>query len=114
MAGSVQEHVGDMAGMVMDQTKRAPGQLQQMIEENPLITAALAATLGGVIGLALPSTQVENQLMGSARSQVMDRAHGGHQRDVGEGAGRRSGGSIYRHRAGARAGADRLTRVAHR
>ena len=74
LAGSTQEHVGDMAGAVMDQTRRTPGQLQRMIQEKPLMAAAVAGSLGAVVGLWLPSTQVESQLMGSTRAQVMDRA----------------------------------------
>jgi ElaB/YqjD/DUF883 family membrane-anchored ribosome-binding protein len=74
MASSVQEHVGDMAGAVMDQTQRAPGQLQSLIQERPLTAAAVAASLGAAVGLWLPSTQVENRLMGEASEQVMDRA----------------------------------------
>jgi ElaB/YqjD/DUF883 family membrane-anchored ribosome-binding protein len=74
LAGSTQEHVGDMAGAVMDQTRRTPGQLQRMIQEKPLMAAAVAGSLGAVVGLWLPTTQMESQLMGSARGQVMDRA----------------------------------------
>jgi len=74
MADTVQEHVGDFAGAVKDRTVRAPGQLQRMMEENPLLTAALAVSLGGVVGLALPSTHAEDQLLGSTRDQVMGRA----------------------------------------
>jgi ElaB/YqjD/DUF883 family membrane-anchored ribosome-binding protein len=74
MASSVQEHVGDMAGTVMDQTQRAPGQIQRLIQERPLTAAAVAASLGAAVGLWLPPTQVENQLMGTANEQVMSRA----------------------------------------
>ena len=74
LAGSTQEHVSDMAGAVMDHTQRAPGQLQRMIQEKPLMAAAVAGSLGAMVGLWLPSTQVESQLMGSTRAQVMDRA----------------------------------------
>ena len=69
LAGSVQEHVGDMAGAVMDQTQRAPGQLQRMIQEQPLMAAAVAGSLGAAVGLWLPPTQVENQLMGAANGR---------------------------------------------
>jgi ElaB/YqjD/DUF883 family membrane-anchored ribosome-binding protein len=74
LAGSTQEHVGDMAGAVMDQTRRTPGQIQRMIQEKPLMAAAIAGSLGAVVGLWLPPTEVESHLMGSARGQVMDRA----------------------------------------
>jgi len=74
MAGSAQEHVSDMAGTVVDQTRRAPGQLQRMIQEKPLMAAAVAGSLGAVVGLWLPPTQVETRLMGGASGQVMGRA----------------------------------------
>ena len=73
LVGSAQERVGDMADTVMHQTQRAPGQLQRMIDRNPLMTAAVAASLGAAVGLWLPTTQVEHQLMGKAHDQAMDR-----------------------------------------
>jgi len=45
-----------------------------MIQERPMMSAALAASLGAAVGLWLPPTQVENRLMGSAHEQVMGRA----------------------------------------
>jgi ElaB/YqjD/DUF883 family membrane-anchored ribosome-binding protein len=63
-----------MAGTVMDQTQRAPGQIQRMIQDRPLTAAAVAASLGAAVGLWLPPTQAENRLMGAAHEQVMSRA----------------------------------------
>jgi ElaB/YqjD/DUF883 family membrane-anchored ribosome-binding protein len=74
MAGSVQEHVSDMAGTVMEKSQRAPGQLQRMVQERPLTAAVVAASLGAAVGLWLPPTQVENQLLGKTNEQVMGRA----------------------------------------
>ena len=74
LASSAQEHVSDMAGTVMDQTQRAPGQIQRLIQERPLTAAAVAASLGAAVGLWLPPTQVENQLLGKANQQVINRA----------------------------------------
>lgn len=74
MASDVQEQVGDFTDAVMDRTTRAPGQVQQMMEENPIMTAALAAALGGAVGLAMPSTSTEDQLIGASRDRVMGRA----------------------------------------
>jgi ElaB/YqjD/DUF883 family membrane-anchored ribosome-binding protein len=73
VAGSVQGQVGDMADTVMHRTQRAPGQLQRMIEERPLTAAAVAASLGAAVGLWLPTTQVEQGLMGPVHDQAMDR-----------------------------------------
>jgi hypothetical protein len=48
--------------------------LQQMIDENPLAVGAAAAVLGAAIGLALPQTERENELMGEARETAVQRA----------------------------------------
>jgi uncharacterized protein DUF3618 len=48
--------------------------LQAMIDENPLAVGAAAAVLGAAIGLALPQTERENELMGEARETAMQRA----------------------------------------
>lgn len=74
LASSAQETVGEMTSSVMDQSRRAPGQIQGLIQERPLAAAAVAASLGAAVGLWLPATQVENRLMGSANEKVMDRA----------------------------------------
>jgi len=74
MASGVTEQVGDLAGAVVDRTTRAPGQIQRMINENPIMTAALAATLGAATGLMLPPTQTEDQFVGASRDRVMGKA----------------------------------------
>jgi hypothetical protein len=51
-----------------------------MIDENPLMAAAVAASLGAAVALWLPTTQTERQLLGSARDRAMERA----QQTVGE------------------------------
>jgi ElaB/YqjD/DUF883 family membrane-anchored ribosome-binding protein len=74
LADTVQEQVGEVTDAVMERTTRAPGQIQQMMEENPLLTGALAAVVGGAVGLALPSTRTEDQLVGTTRDRVIGRA----------------------------------------
>ena len=74
LASGVTEQVSDLAGAAMDRTMRAPGQIQRMIEDNPLMTAALAASVGAAVGLALPPTQSEDQLVGQSRDKVMGKA----------------------------------------
>lgn len=54
--------------------RRSRNRLQEMIEENPLAVGAAAAVLGAAIGLALPATERENELMGEARENAMQRA----------------------------------------
>jgi hypothetical protein len=47
------------------------GRLQRMLEQNPLLLGATTALIGAVIGVAIPETQRENQLMGQARDSVV-------------------------------------------
>ena len=44
-----------------------------MIQENPLAVGAVALGVGAAIGLALPSTQRESQLMGEARDNLVEK-----------------------------------------
>jgi hypothetical protein len=57
-------------------TRRAKTGLQRMLHENPLLVAAAAVLTGAAVGGALPQTEKENELMGEARDQVVDRAQG--------------------------------------
>ena len=43
-------------------------------KENPLAVSAIALAVGAAVGLALPSTQVEKEYMGSASEKVVDKA----------------------------------------
>jgi ElaB/YqjD/DUF883 family membrane-anchored ribosome-binding protein len=48
--------------------------LQRFVTENPLAAGAVAAAVGATIGLALPETQKENEMMGEARDTVVNKA----------------------------------------
>jgi hypothetical protein len=58
--------------------------LQRVTNDNPLAAGAIAAVIGVTIGLALPETERENELMGEARDTVVNRA-----RDAARGAAER-------------------------
>jgi hypothetical protein len=45
-----------------------------MTRENPLAVGAGALLLGAVVGLAIPETEKENELLGETRDSVMDKA----------------------------------------
>ena len=68
------EKVGEMGWQARRQTERAKSNLEHVATENPLPVAIGAAILGMAIGLLLPETDRENELMGSARDQLVDRA----------------------------------------
>ena len=46
----------------------------EYLEENPLALGAVALAVGAAVGLAIPSTRYEGQLMGEAREGLMNRA----------------------------------------
>jgi ElaB/YqjD/DUF883 family membrane-anchored ribosome-binding protein len=73
----VQERAGDLGTTakrrMREQTERARGGLEEMMEENPLALVAGAAVLGLALGLVLPETRREQRLMGSRRDQLADR-----------------------------------------
>ena len=50
--------------------------LQRMLHDNPLLVAAGAVLMGAAVGGALPQTEKENELMGEARDQIVERAQG--------------------------------------
>jgi Protein of unknown function (DUF3618) len=56
-----------------EQTRRVGTKLEQVIDENPLAVAAGAVVLGLAVGLVLPGTRREDELMGAARDQLVER-----------------------------------------
>jgi ribosome recycling factor len=72
----IQEGAGHLAGGAQDQAQSATGRLRRMAHDSPLVAAALAATAGATVGLLLPDTQREDQLLGRPRDQVMQQFRG--------------------------------------
>ena len=64
------------AARLRQTSRRTRSGLQRLLDSNPLAVGAMAAALGATIGLALPETERENELMGEARESVVDRAKG--------------------------------------
>lgn len=52
----------------------AQEQYEHYVEERPLAVAAAAAAVGVAIGLAIPSTRYEGELMGETRDNLLDKA----------------------------------------
>jgi len=50
-----------------------------MLDQSPLAVGIVAAALGGAAALTIPETQRENQLMGEARENLIERAQTGAQ-----------------------------------
>jgi ElaB/YqjD/DUF883 family membrane-anchored ribosome-binding protein len=74
VAGRAQERVKGFGYQARGQVTRARGGLEHVIEENPLAVAVGAAIFGLALGLLLPETRRENEMLGPARDRLMDRA----------------------------------------
>jgi ElaB/YqjD/DUF883 family membrane-anchored ribosome-binding protein len=69
-----EERIDDWGNEARWQSRRLRTNLEHAAEENPLALAVGAAVVGLALGLLLPETQRENELMGPARDQLVDRA----------------------------------------
>lgn len=84
MAGQVMDRVQSEAGQLSDRASHMQAQAGQMqrqakgfwqtVEENPLAVGAVGTLLGGFVGLVLPETEQEQQLMGETRDRVLGSA----------------------------------------
>ena len=77
-AGEVVAQVQEAGGQVVDQAheqaSRAQSFLQRQLDDNPLIVAAVAVAVGGMLAGTVRSTSREDQLLGEARDRVMEAA----------------------------------------
>ena len=62
------------SGEAGQQASRTSGGLQRMLKENPLTVGALGVGVGAAIGLAIPDTSKEHEVMGEARDTVVEKA----------------------------------------
>jgi len=73
LGSEAKQRMHNLGDRAREQTKRARGGLEQMMEENPLALVAGATILGLALGLVLPETRREQRLMGASRDQLADR-----------------------------------------
>ena len=70
------QQAGELAHDVTDQAQTVAQQARQsfarLIEEQPILMAALGAALGAAVGAALPLSQSEKDLMGSTGAKAID------------------------------------------
>lgn len=57
---------------VADQSTALKGQFDHLLQEQPLVLAALGIALGAALGAALPSTHKEDQVMGASSDRLTD------------------------------------------
>lgn len=85
-AGDIADEVGATAGRMVDQARttmdRVPAEFggtvrdvqwtaQRIVEDNPLAVGAIAVAVGAAIGMALPETQTERDVLGPAAEQAV-------------------------------------------
>lgn len=74
LADQTQEAATYIADQAQYQAQRLEDRFQQTLYENPLAVGAVALALGTAVGFSLPQTQRENELLGDARDNLIDRA----------------------------------------
>jgi hypothetical protein len=66
--------VEDVRERALRTGRRARGGFERLLHSNPLMVGAAALAVGAAVGLALPETERENEWMGEARDNVVERA----------------------------------------
>ncbi len=74
VAGKAYQQVGNIGSKAQDFAGSAQDNYEYYMDENPLAVGAVALALGAAVGLAIPSTKVENQYMGEARNNLLQKA----------------------------------------
>lgn len=74
IADQAQETAGQFGTAAQSQAMRTKYRFEEILHENPLAVGAAALVLGAVVGLPVPQTRQEHQLMGQASSTLIDRA----------------------------------------
>jgi len=87
-ASSVASTIGDTASSLVGQVGGAASTVedgfQQALRTNPLAVGAVALAAGAAVGLMLPQTQRENQLLGDARDNLVEKAQDLAQETIGK------------------------------
>lgn len=68
------EQAGRAQAQAQEQAQRAQSGFERALQENPLAVGIAAIGIGAAVGLAIPSTAKENELMGETRDQLANRA----------------------------------------
>lgn len=85
LASGVKDRASDVVGTVglkanqfgtaaKSQSQYAASSVDSFVHENPLAAGAIALVVGAAVGLALPSTSKENELIGPHRDRLADQA----------------------------------------
>lgn len=70
MGADTQQQASELRDTATDQMYRVKGRFEQMLEDNPLALGAAALAAGALVGMVVPETRRENELMGEARQAL--------------------------------------------
>lgn len=74
VAGTAYNQVGNIGSKARQAASWTQETYSQQLEQNPFAVGAVAFAIGAVIGLSLPSTEIEGQYMGEARENLLQKA----------------------------------------
>jgi ElaB/YqjD/DUF883 family membrane-anchored ribosome-binding protein len=74
VVGQAQDRVSRLGEQARYQAQRTSGGFQRVLRENPLTVGALALGAGAAVGLAIPQTTKEHEVMGEARDTLVEKA----------------------------------------
>jgi ElaB/YqjD/DUF883 family membrane-anchored ribosome-binding protein len=74
VASDVSERASEIGAKARQQTTRMKSSLQDSVQDSPLGVAIGAVVLGLTVGLLLPRTEREDEVMGPARDRIVSRA----------------------------------------
>jgi ElaB/YqjD/DUF883 family membrane-anchored ribosome-binding protein len=74
VASQAQDRLSNLPHQVRYQAQRASSTFQRMLRENPLTVGALALGAGAAVGLAIPESTKEHEVMGEARDTLVEKA----------------------------------------
>jgi len=74
LGSRTRDRAGRLGSQARHQAGRAGSGFQRMLHENPLTVGTLAVGAGAAIGLAIPETSKEHEVMGEARDTVVEKA----------------------------------------
>ena len=74
LADRAQYRASNLGDQARYQARRAGSGFQRMLQENPLAMGALGIGVGAAVGLAIPETSKEHEVMGEARDTLVHKA----------------------------------------
>ncbi len=84
LVDSAQSTASELADEAQYQARRVEDRFRRTLHENPLAVGAVALAVGAAVGLAIPETRAEHQLMGETRDQLVDKVQDVAQQTMGK------------------------------